>query len=168
MDRHTGPLSHDVPERTVDGAHGIVGVDTAAPIRRQPCHLPDIFDLVDVATDGSRLEVLLDGLGDDRLTFGVPPASHSVQPRLAREHLGVGHVGIAHLGQDHFDVGDLEPWQTLSRRHLRRLERVWHRSGAHHRGKAGAASRQGLERLTPVHRPWSVHGYPLPRSYTRC
>ena len=157
MNRHTGPLSHDVPQSAIDGAHRIARIDAGPPVRRQPSHLPDILDFIDVASDGRGLEILLDGLSDDRLTLGMTAASYAVQSRLAREHLGVGHVRVADLSEDDLDVGDLESRQTPARCHLCGLE--WIRQHLERR-RARTAARQQPEGLTPVHRLWSVHERP--------
>ena len=56
-----GPLALDVPERHVDAAHRVEQHRAVPPVRADVGRLPDVLDLVGVAADQERLEVLLDG-----------------------------------------------------------------------------------------------------------
>jgi hypothetical protein len=108
VDGHAGTLAHDVPQRAVDRAHGIAGIDAGAPVRRLPRHLPDVFDLVHVPADDRRLEEPLDRRRHDELSLGMTAAPDAVEPGLTRRDLDVGQVVVADLRQDGLDVGDFE------------------------------------------------------------
>ena len=78
-----GALAHDVPQRTVDGATSRclrprLNASRSSVQRR----LPDVFDLVDVATDDHRLQELLDVSGDNGDPFRVVAITDSVQAQV--------------------------------------------------------------------------------------
>ena len=65
VERHAGALALDVPQRDVHAAHRVEQHRAVAPVRAHIRRLPDVLDLVDVAADEERLQVLLDGGLDD-------------------------------------------------------------------------------------------------------
>ena len=54
----SGALALDVPQRDVHAAHRVEQHRAVAPVRAHVARLPDVLDLVDVAADEERLEVL--------------------------------------------------------------------------------------------------------------
>ena len=79
VERHVGALALDVPERDVHAAHRVEQHAAVAPVRADVGRLPDVFDLVDVASDEKRLEVLVDGGLDDQGALGEGGAALAVR-----------------------------------------------------------------------------------------
>src|SRR5205814_6668891 len=66
IEGHPGALALDVPQRDVHAAHRVEQRRTVTPVGADVARLPDVLDLVDVAPDQKRLEVLLDRRLDDQ------------------------------------------------------------------------------------------------------
>ena len=82
-----GPLALDVPERHVDAAHRVEQHRAVPPVRADVRRLPDVLDLVDVAADQERLQVLVDGRLHHAGALGERGTAQAVEARLARRDL---------------------------------------------------------------------------------
>ncbi len=128
IERHPGALALDVPERDVHAAHRVEEHRPVAPVRAHVARLPDVLDLVDVAADEERLEVLVDRrLHDERaLREGrAPPADEAGLGRLDLHDHEPDAIGRR---QDRLDVADLDrcgaPDRLFERRRRARRERA--------------------------------------------
>ena len=117
-----------------------------APVRADVGGLPDVLDLVGVAADEERLQVLLDGGLDDQRALGEGGAAEAVQARLAGHDLDDDEADAVGRGEDRLDVGDLQRRQAPSGRRL--LLRL----------RAARASASGIAThpLLPARRPTSA------------
>ena len=113
VDRHVGALALDVPQRDVHAAHRVEQHAAVSPVRADVGRLPDIFDLVDVAPDEKRLEVLLDGGLHHQGALGEGGAAIADQARFARHDLHDDQSDPVRRGEDGLDVGDLDGRQPL-------------------------------------------------------
>jgi hypothetical protein len=98
MYRHPCPLAFYIPQRHVRAGQGVVQDRAAAPVRTHVGRLVDILDIVRVAADEERLQILLDGRDDGQRALGERGASEAVE---------LGLVGL--------DLDDHEPY-SLRRR----------------------------------------------------
>jgi hypothetical protein len=108
IERHPGTLALDIPERDVDPAHGVEQHRTVAPVRAHVGRLPDVLDLVDVAPDQERLQVLVERRLDDQRALGEGRAAPADQARLGRLDLHHDQPNPGGRGQDGLDVADLD------------------------------------------------------------
>ena len=108
IERHAGALALDVPQRDVDAAHRVEEHAAVPPVRAHVARLPDVLDLVDVAADQERLQILLDrGLHDQR-ALGEGRAAPADQPGLGRLDLHDDEADPVRRGEDGLDVADLD------------------------------------------------------------
>ena len=108
VDGHAGPLALDVPERDVHAAHRVEQHRAVAPVGADVGGLPDVLDLVDVAADEERLQVLLDGRLHDVGALRERGAAQAVEARLARLHLHHHQPDAVGRREDRLDVADLD------------------------------------------------------------
>ena len=100
IDRHTRALALDVPQRHVDAAQRVVEHRPAAPVRRHVRRLVDVLDVVGVAADEERLEVLLDRGHDRQRPLRKRRAAQPVQSWLARLDLDDDQADAIRRGAD--------------------------------------------------------------------
>ena len=107
IERQAGALALDVPQRDVDAAHRVEEHRPVAPVGADVARLPDVFDLVDVAADEERLQVLLErGLHDQR-ALRERRAAPADEARLGRLDLHDDEADAVRRGEDRLDVADL-------------------------------------------------------------
>ena len=106
VDGHARPLALDVPQRLVDAGQRVVQHRPAAPVGADVGRLIDVFDVVRVAADQERLEVLLDRGDDRQRPLGERGAAQPVQARLAGLDFDDDQANAVGRGADRFDSRD--------------------------------------------------------------
>src|SRR5439155_14925928 len=107
IERHARAFAFDVPQSDVDAAHRVEENRTVAPVRADIARLPDVLDLIDVAPDQKRPEVLLDGRLHDQRALrerGAPPADEA---RLRRVDLDDDQPDPIRRRENRLDIADL-------------------------------------------------------------
>ena len=155
IERHPGALALDVPERDVDAAHRVEEHRPVAPVRAHVARLPDVLDLVDVAADEERLEVLVDRRLHDERALRERRAAPADEARLGRLDLHDHEADAVRRRQDRLDVADLDrcraPDRLFERR--RRARREGAGQGISRRDERRAAGHGDRgECVTTVHR----------------
>src|SRR5262249_14111614 len=107
VERHPRALALDVPEGDVDAAHRVEEHEPVPPVGADVARLPDVLDLVAIAADPERLQVLLDRGLDREGALGERGAAPAVEPGLARLHPDHHEADAVGRGQDRPDVADL-------------------------------------------------------------
>ncbi len=159
IERHPGALALDVPQRDVDAAHRVEEHRTVAPVRAHVARLPDVLDLVDVAPDEERLQVLLDRRLDDQRALGEGGAAPADQSRLGRLDLHHDQPDPVGRGQDGLDVADLDGTGAAHRLRVGGSRRRCERTGqCIFRCEQGGPASQGnrAEQITAIHRAVSL------------
>jgi hypothetical protein len=127
VDGHPGPLALDVPQGLVDAGHGVVEDRPAAPVGADIRRLPDVLDVVRVAADEERPQVVLDRGHDRERALRERRAPDAPETRVARLDLHDHEPDAVRGRADRPDVGD---------RHRRQA-----RAGLPGRGGSGVRAR---------------------------
>lgn len=106
VNRYTGALAQDVPQRAVYTAERVVQRHATAEVGLHVGRLPDVFDVVHVPPDNKRLHVLLYGGGYGQRPLAMCGTAEPVKAWFAGENLHDDGVVPVRLRQDHLDVGD--------------------------------------------------------------
>jgi len=151
IDGHAGAFAFDVPKRLVKPAQGVVQDGPIPPIRTGVSGLPDVFDVVGVATAAERVEVFLDGNFHREWPLIESRATQAVQPWLARLDLYNNKPDSAvRGGQDetHFRNLERRELNCFWRRCLREGHVVARQKGQE---RSGAAKPGSFDHLASVH-----------------
>ena len=115
IERHAGALALDVPERHVDAAHRVEQHRAVAPVPAHVARLPDVLDLVDVAADQERPQILVDRRFDDERALRERGTAPAHQAGLGGLHLHQHQPDPVGCGEDRLDVADLHRSGPLDR-----------------------------------------------------
>ncbi len=108
IERHPRAFAFDVPERDVHAAHRVEEHRPVAPVRAHVARLPDVFNLVHVAADEERLQVVVERGLDDERTLRERRAAPADETRLGRFDLHDDEPNAVRRRQDRLDVADLD------------------------------------------------------------
>src|SRR5208282_1210712 len=115
IDRHARSLALAVPEGHVYAAHGVKQNRAVAPVRADVGRLPDVLDLVDIAADQERLEVLVDRDLHRERALGECGTAQSIEARFRSHDLDDDQLDPVRRGHDRSDIGDLQRWELGGR-----------------------------------------------------
>ena len=84
IDGHARPLALDIPQRLVHAGERVVEHRPTAPVGADVGRLINVFDVVRIAPDQERLEILLDRRDHDQRALSEGRAAKAIQAGLAR------------------------------------------------------------------------------------
>src|ERR1043166_3690780 len=82
--RHVRALALDVPQRHVESTQRVVEYRPVAPIGTRVSVLPEVFDVVRIATASERIEIFFNGGDNGERSLIERGATESIQTWLAR------------------------------------------------------------------------------------
>ena len=106
IDRHPGQLSLDIPQRHIDPGQRVVQHRSAPPVGREVGGLEDVLDIVHIAADHERFEVLLDRRDHRLRPLGKGRAADAIEPRLGRFDLDDHQPDAIRRGQNHLHIAN--------------------------------------------------------------
>src|ERR1051325_636249 len=167
INRKTGALTLDIPERHIDAAQGIVQHWSVAPVRTRVSCLPNVLNIIRIAAATKRVKILFDRGFDCEGPLLKRSASQSVEAGFARLYLNYHEPDSLGCSQDRAHACNFKrgcPFAGFGR-HVRRVGVDSESRGQTHSAAAeGGACGELLQKRSSIHRNkgWSGNNKPSP------